>query len=204
MKITTNSLLLLVSVGLFAMRHLKLPQLAFGAATPLNGHADTIREMKNDVDLMEVEMDALVANMDSIATKSSVVNESLAGKRHKIDKLVRVRRLLKRLEFMFELPSRLSKASGILLHIYRVYMRALFVFHQLPGLHYCPSLRACYDLLLRSGSTRGQLRRIRRLSIIIVSLWGFCRSTAMWRRSEIFEATVGTRWPGSETRCWRG
>ena len=60
---------------------------------------------------MESEMDALVVNMDAIAAKSRVVNESLAGKRHEIDKLVRVRRLLKRLEFIFELPARLAEVS---------------------------------------------------------------------------------------------
>ena len=40
------------------------------------------------------------------------VNSSLAAKRAQIDKLVRARRLLKRLEFLFELPRKLGDAVG--------------------------------------------------------------------------------------------
>lgn len=69
--------------------------------------------MKQDVEKMDSEMDVLVSNMENIATKSSIVNESLSGKRGKIDKLVRVRRLLKRLEIIFELPRQLSEASRV-------------------------------------------------------------------------------------------
>ena len=65
--------------------------------------------MKQDVEKMDSEMDVLVSNMENIAAKSSIVNESLSGKRGKIDKLVRVRRLLKRLEIIFELPRQLSE-----------------------------------------------------------------------------------------------
>jgi hypothetical protein len=48
--------------------------------------------------------------MDKIADKSSAVNSSLAGKRNEIDKLVRVRRLLQRLEFVVVLPEKLAAA----------------------------------------------------------------------------------------------
>lgn len=70
---------------------------------------DTIRSMKENVESMEEEMDTLVASMDEIADKSERINSSLASKRSQIDKLVRVRRLLKRLEFFFELPQRLQQ-----------------------------------------------------------------------------------------------
>ena len=69
--------------------------------------------MKQDVEKMDSEMDVLVSKMENIAAKSSIVNESLSGKRGKIDKLVRVRRLLKRLEIIFELPRQLSEASRV-------------------------------------------------------------------------------------------
>jgi hypothetical protein len=65
--------------------------------------------MKTNVESMEDEMDSLVRNMDNIATQSHKVNLSLADKRSQIDKLVRVRRLLKRLEFIFDLPNRLRR-----------------------------------------------------------------------------------------------
>ena len=55
-------------------------------------------------------MQGLVSSMDAISKCSSAVNSSLADTRSNIDKLVRVRRLLKRLEFIFELPQRLRQS----------------------------------------------------------------------------------------------
>ena len=52
-------------------------------------------KMKHNVESMKSEMDTLVGNMNAIAESSDSVNSSLADKRKKIDKLVRVRRLLK-------------------------------------------------------------------------------------------------------------
>jgi len=71
---------------------------------------DTIRKMKGDVESMEAEVDSLVQKMDGIAHASLGVNETLAGKRSRIDKLVRVRRLLTRLEVIFNLPAKLTAA----------------------------------------------------------------------------------------------
>ncbi|CAN0272444.1 unnamed protein product, partial [Phaeothamnion confervicola] len=71
---------------------------------------DTIRKMKQNVESMEAEMGSLVKNMDRIGESSAKINGKLAGKRERIDKLVRVRRLLKRLEFLFELPQKLQEA----------------------------------------------------------------------------------------------
>ena len=72
---------------------------------------DTIRDMKRNVGAMEDEMKSLNTTMAEIDGMSGAVNASLADKRSKIDKLVRARRLLKRLEFLFELPRRLSAAA---------------------------------------------------------------------------------------------
>ena len=66
--------------------------------------------MKTNVESMESEMQGLVSSMDAISKCSSAVNSSLADTRSNIDKLVRVRRLLKRLEFIFELPQRLRQS----------------------------------------------------------------------------------------------
>lgn len=69
---------------------------------------DTIRDMQQNVSAMEDEMKALTVTMAEIDTMSGSVNASLADKRAQIDKLVRARRLLKRLEFLFELPRKLN------------------------------------------------------------------------------------------------
>ncbi|KAH8075711.1 hypothetical protein JL721_1728 [Aureococcus anophagefferens] len=74
------------------------------------GATDTIRDMKDNVGGMEGEMTSLSAAMADIDATSAKVNASLADKRSQIDKLVRARRLLKRLEFLFELPKKLAAA----------------------------------------------------------------------------------------------
>lgn len=71
---------------------------------------DTIRDMQENVQAMEGEMLSLTTTMADIDIMSASVNSSLADKRSQIDKLVRARRLLKRLEFLFELPRKLSAA----------------------------------------------------------------------------------------------
>lgn len=71
---------------------------------------DTIRKMKQNVESMEVEMKSLQGSMEKISAASGLISASLADKRGEVDKLVRVRRLLSRLEFLFELPDILRSA----------------------------------------------------------------------------------------------
>ena len=71
---------------------------------------DTIRKMRGDVASMEQEMEKLTATMDQVGASSGALNTSLASKRDDVDKLVGVRRLLQKLEFLFELPAKLGAA----------------------------------------------------------------------------------------------
>ncbi|ETI52637.1 hypothetical protein F441_04228 [Phytophthora nicotianae CJ01A1] len=71
---------------------------------------DTIRKMKNNVASMEDEVGRVVKSMDTITSKSESINVALAPHRSKVEKLIGVRRLLKRFEFIFELPQRLNTA----------------------------------------------------------------------------------------------
>lgn len=57
---------------------------------------------------MEDEVERVVASMDVITAKSESINVALAPHRSKVEKLIGVRRLLKRLEFIFDLPQRLN------------------------------------------------------------------------------------------------
>ena len=70
--------------------------------------------MKDNVEGMESEMDVLLSNMKAISVSSEALNKSLEAKRNNVDKLVGVRRLLQKLEFLFELPSKLAddRAQG--------------------------------------------------------------------------------------------
>lgn len=70
---------------------------------------DTIKTMKDHVQSMEGEMESLEKGMERITAASNVLNESLSEKRQKIEKLSSVNRMLKRLQFLLELPARLSQ-----------------------------------------------------------------------------------------------
>ena len=71
---------------------------------------ETIQEMNSNVGAMEAGVACLDATLCDVDTLAKQVNGSLADKRSQIDTLVRSRRLLKRLEFLFELPKKLEVA----------------------------------------------------------------------------------------------
>ncbi len=74
---------------------------------------DTIRAMKDSVGKMESSMTRLVGEMRVMGGSSALVNDSLQENRGKIEKLVGVKRLLLKLEFLFELPLRLRRAMEL-------------------------------------------------------------------------------------------
>ncbi|KJE89559.1 hypothetical protein CAOG_001004 [Capsaspora owczarzaki ATCC 30864] len=74
---------------------------------------DTIREMKSKVESMEDEMAKLAQNMSSITTASAEIHGSLGKKHEQIAKLTNVHLLLKKLQFLFELPARLKKCMEL-------------------------------------------------------------------------------------------
>ncbi|XP_061753884.1 vacuolar protein sorting-associated protein 51 homolog isoform X2 [Nerophis ophidion] len=70
---------------------------------------DTIRKMKNDFKKMEDEMDCLSANMAAITDFSACISGTLEDQHAQITKLSGVHTLLRKLQFLFELPARLNK-----------------------------------------------------------------------------------------------
>lgn len=70
---------------------------------------DTIRKMKNDFKKMEDEMDCLSANMSAITEFSARISGTLQDQHTQITKLSGVHTLLRKLQFLFELPARLNK-----------------------------------------------------------------------------------------------
>ncbi|XP_053703122.1 vacuolar protein sorting-associated protein 51 homolog [Synchiropus splendidus] len=70
---------------------------------------DTIRKMKNDFKKMEDEMDCLSANMAAITDFSAGISGTLQDQHAQITKLSGVHTLLRKLQFLFELPARLNK-----------------------------------------------------------------------------------------------
>ena len=69
---------------------------------------ETIKRMKNNVEDMDADMSSIDNSMKSISGGSSKLDESLAPKRSKVEKLVRVYRLLERLQFLSSLPETLT------------------------------------------------------------------------------------------------
>lgn len=74
---------------------------------------DKMQEMKDNVESMEEEMNTLLTNMKSIAASCNKIEDALAPNRDKVEDLVGVDRMLKRLDFLLELPGRLTKCVEI-------------------------------------------------------------------------------------------
>lgn len=70
---------------------------------------DTIKRMKNNIVGMETNIEQLLEKIMSVQSKSGVVNTSLFEKREHIEKLHRTRNLLRKVQFIYDLPTRLGK-----------------------------------------------------------------------------------------------
>lgn len=70
---------------------------------------DTIRQMKTNVINMEEEIKRLAENMGKISTSSDQISSTLSARREKIEELTGIYRLLKKRQFLFELPARLNR-----------------------------------------------------------------------------------------------
>ena len=71
---------------------------------------DTIRSMRHNVSDIEGEIAGLVSKMEKIRADTAGLNDRMSEKRGKIEKLVRLQSLVKKLTFLFELPERLRQA----------------------------------------------------------------------------------------------
>ncbi|KAL1550291.1 vacuolar protein sorting-associated protein 51 isoform X2 [Salvia divinorum] len=70
---------------------------------------DTIKKMKNNIAGMERNMEQLLEKITSVQFRSDGVNTSLFEKREHIEKLHHTRNLLRKVQFIYDLPTRLQK-----------------------------------------------------------------------------------------------
>ncbi|XP_060217606.1 vacuolar protein sorting-associated protein 51 homolog isoform X2 [Lycium barbarum] len=70
---------------------------------------DAIKRMKNNIVSMETNMEQLLEKIMSVQSRSDGVNTSLFEKREHIEKLHRTRNLLRKVQFIYDLPARLAK-----------------------------------------------------------------------------------------------
>lgn len=105
---------------------------------------DTIRKMKNDFKKMEDEMDCLSANMSAITEFSASISGTLQDQHTQITKLSGVHTLLRKLQFLFELPARLNKCLELQAYAQAVrsHRRARCVLQQYSHL---PSFKGIQD-----------------------------------------------------------
>ncbi|KAJ3210941.1 Vacuolar protein sorting-associated protein 51 [Entophlyctis luteolus] len=82
--------------------------LVYGNYNKFIAASDTIKEMRIKVDSMEDQMKLLEAKICDVGEGTAKVSDFLAEKRAKITQLSAVHHLLNKLQFVFELPSKLS------------------------------------------------------------------------------------------------
>ncbi|XP_051118751.1 vacuolar protein sorting-associated protein 51 homolog [Andrographis paniculata] len=70
---------------------------------------DTIKRMKNNIAGMETNMEQLLEKIMSVQSRSDGVDTSLFEKREQIEKVHRTRNLLRKVQFIYDLPARLEK-----------------------------------------------------------------------------------------------
>lgn len=70
---------------------------------------DTIKRMKSNISGMETNMEQLLDKIMSVQSRSDNVNTSLFDKREHIEKLHRTCNLLRKVQFIYDLPDRLGK-----------------------------------------------------------------------------------------------
>ncbi|KAE8009362.1 hypothetical protein FH972_005802 [Carpinus fangiana] len=70
---------------------------------------DTIKRMKSNIVGMESNMEQLLEKIMSVQSRSDGVNTSLFEKREHVEKLHRTRNLLRKVQFIYDLPARLGK-----------------------------------------------------------------------------------------------
>ncbi|KAG0580912.1 hypothetical protein KC19_4G210000 [Ceratodon purpureus] len=73
---------------------------------------DTIRRMKENVSGMESNMDQLLNTVTVVRGKSDGINASLCERRERIEELNGTRSLLRKVQFIFDLPQRLRKCMS--------------------------------------------------------------------------------------------
>ncbi|CAI5486288.1 unnamed protein product [Closterium sp. Naga37s-1] len=83
---------------------------------------DTIRTMKDNVASMESSMDQLLRTVTTVQEQSTAINSNLSERRERIEQLNGTRSLLRKAQFIFDLPKRLRTYSKN--HQYRAAVKA--------------------------------------------------------------------------------
>lgn len=102
---------------------------------------DTIRQMKKDFKTMEDEMTHLISTMSTINTNNHQIHSTLDNRRHEIRKLTSIHLLLQKLQYLFQLPSKLKEYADdnqydLAVNTYTKASRALEKYQYIPSFNH--------------------------------------------------------------------
>jgi hypothetical protein len=102
---------------------------------------DTIRQMKKDFKTMEDEMTHLISTMSTINTNSHQIHLTLDNRRREIRKLTSIHLLLQKLQYLFQLPSKLKEYAddnqyNLAVNTYTKALKALKKYEHIPSFNH--------------------------------------------------------------------
>ena len=102
---------------------------------------DTIRQMKKDFKIMEDEMTHLISTMSSINTNNHQIHETLDPRRQEIRKLTSIHLLLQKLQYLFQLPTKLKEYAEenqyeLAVKTYSKALKALQKYEHIPSFNH--------------------------------------------------------------------
>ena len=102
---------------------------------------DTIRQMKKDFKTMEDEMTHLISTMSTINTNSHQIHLTLDNRRREIRKLTSIHLLLQKLQYLFQLPTKLKEYADDnqyehAVHTYSKALKALQKYEHIPSFNH--------------------------------------------------------------------
>jgi hypothetical protein len=102
---------------------------------------DTIRQMKKDFKTMEDEMTHLISTMSTINTNNHQIHLTLDTRRHEIRKLTSIHLLLQKLQYLFQLPTKLKEYADdnqydLAVETYTKALKALQKYEHIPSFNH--------------------------------------------------------------------
>ena len=102
---------------------------------------DTIRQMKKDFKTMEDEMTHLISAMSTINSNNHQIHSTLNNRRQEIRKLTSIHLLLQKLQYLFQLPTKLKEYADdnqydLAVNTYTKALKALQKYEHIPSFNH--------------------------------------------------------------------
>jgi hypothetical protein len=102
---------------------------------------DTIRQMKKDFKIMEDEMTHLISTMTTINVNNHQIHLTLDNRRQEIRKLTSIHLLLQKIQYLFQLPTKLKEYADdnqydLAVNTYTKALKALHKYEHIPSFNH--------------------------------------------------------------------